>query len=146
MKSHARQVLAENLRALIAADQAGKSPSVRGWALSKKLEPMKVQRATKGSNGASVETLQELADATGRQPWELLVPGMKAPLPGVSAKAAELARLYDEIADKAERQKAYAIARLALTGNIQVETQRQGEEDEPPEPAAPPRPRQPARR
>lgn len=146
MKSHAREVLAENLKALIAADQPGKTPSTRGWAVSKKLEPMKVQRAAKGMNGARVETLQELADAVGRQPWELLVPGMKAPLPGVSAKAAELARLYDEISDKNERRKAYAIARLALTGQIQSDPERRDEEDEPRARAAAPRPKQPANR
>ncbi len=141
MKSHARQVLAENIKALIASDQPGRHPSTRGWAISKKLEPMKVQRVTKGLNGASVETLQELAEAIGRQPWELLVPGMRAPIAGVSPKAAELARLYDEIKDPDERRKAYAIARLALTGQI-PEPDSGDEEPEPPAPASAPRPKQ----
>jgi len=64
-----RKILAENIRALIEKE----SLSVRGWALKHGLQQKAVDRIVKEENAASIDTLDEIADALGLMPWQLLI-------------------------------------------------------------------------
>lgn len=69
-----RAILATNLRRMIGAHApAGTRPSVRAWALSKGLDVRMIDRLTKGEHAITLDKLQEIADACGLKPWQLLL-------------------------------------------------------------------------
>ena len=69
-----RVILAANLKRLIERDTpAGERPSIRGWALSRELDVRLIDRLTKGQHAVTLDKLQEVADACGLQPWQLLL-------------------------------------------------------------------------
>lgn len=115
MGKGARQILAENISALIDRHAAGGRRSIRAWALARPaVDPKVVQRAL-GAHGPTVETIQALADKAGLEPWHLLVDGLDPARPPrigttMSAKALDLARALDAIDDEATRDRAYALA------------------------------------
>jgi hypothetical protein len=64
-----RTILADNLRRMIEAEGS----SVRAWALSRKLDVRLIDRLAKGENAATLDKLEEIAEAIGCKPWHLLL-------------------------------------------------------------------------
>lgn len=64
-----RKILAGNIRALIEREAL----SIRGWALKHGLQQKAIDRIVKEENAASIDTLDEIADALGLMPWQLLI-------------------------------------------------------------------------
>lgn len=80
-----RQVLSENLRALLSSDLEGPrtikevanaSADIRLAGEDMHLSNGKVGRIYKGESGTSVDSLYGLARVFGLEPWQLLVPGL----------------------------------------------------------------------
>lgn len=100
--------LATNLRALIDHQAGG---SVNAWATARKLPQSTINKIANGSRGATVGQLEEIADAIGYAPWQLLHPEF-APAtmpPMMDAHAMRVAAIYAGIADPALKLKAMAI-------------------------------------
>jgi hypothetical protein len=70
-----RAVLAANLLRMIdATSHAGdRKPSIRAWALDRGLDVRMIDRLTKRQHAITLDKLQEIADACGLQPWQLLI-------------------------------------------------------------------------
>mgnify|MGYP001588067162 CR=1 FL=1 len=69
-----RVILAANLKRLIErATPTGERQSIRAWALSRELDVRLIDRLTKGQHAVTLDKLQEIADACGLQPWQLLL-------------------------------------------------------------------------
>lgn len=85
-----RAILAANVRKLIGTD------SVRNWAISRGLDVRLIDRITKGGN-ATLETIDEIAQACGVPAWHLLLPdfepGTKIDTPVTESERALLERL-----------------------------------------------------
>lgn len=93
-----RAILAANINKLIDADlRPGDRRSVRAWALGKGLDVKLVDRLSKGNNAITLDKLQQIADACGVKPWQLLLeefePGQPAEPPITAAERALLRRL-----------------------------------------------------
>ena len=74
-------ILAENINKLIDRDlKPGERRSVRAWAMARELDVRQIDRVTKGQN-IRLETLYEIAQATGLQPWMLLLEDMDPAAP-----------------------------------------------------------------
>lgn len=73
-----RDILATNLRRIINADTSlGAKPSVRAWALGRKLDVRMIDRLVKGEHAITLDKLAEVADACGLKPWHLLLPELE---------------------------------------------------------------------
>jgi hypothetical protein len=93
-----RAILAANINKLIDADlRPGERRSVRAWATGKGLDVKMVDRLSKGAHAITLDKLQELADACGLKPWQLLLeefePGQEAEPPITPGERAILRRL-----------------------------------------------------
>lgn len=76
--------------------------SVRGWAISKKLNQKQIDRIVKAESAISLDTLDELASACGLMPWQLLIPGLDlSNPPHLAVTSTELA-LYQRLKDLAK--------------------------------------------
>lgn len=103
----ARNVLAENLKALMAASTDCKSmPALeRATALrGNKVGKSTIDRAIKGEANLTIDNLEVIAKVFGVDPWQLLVPGMQPKNPPVlrtigAAEEAVYARMR-ELADE----------------------------------------------
>lgn len=99
-----RAILAANINKLIDADlRPGERRSVRAWATGKGLDVKMVDRLSKGSHAITLDKLQELADACGLKPWQLLIddfePGQPADPPMTPGERAILKRLRNLLED-----------------------------------------------
>ena len=73
-----REILASNLRRIIDADTPpGVKPSVRAWAMGRKLDVRMIDRLVKGENAVTLDKLAEIAEACGMKPWHLLLPDLE---------------------------------------------------------------------
>lgn len=72
MQQICRRILADNIKLMIEKRQL----SVRGWALEHNLDPRQMDRLVKRQYSTTVDTLEQIAEAIGVQPWQLLVPNM----------------------------------------------------------------------
>ena len=72
MNLTARRILAANIKRMIEAS----GMSVRRWALQNKLDVRQIDRLTKQEFSSTIDTLTEIAQRIGCQPWQLLVPNM----------------------------------------------------------------------
>lgn len=69
-----RAILARNLNRMIdKATPPGGRRSVRAWALGKGLDVRLIDRLTKGQHAVTLDTLDEIAQAVGLKPWQLLL-------------------------------------------------------------------------
>jgi len=70
-----RAILAANLKRLIdyEAQRLNIEPTVNAWALRRELNVRLIDRLTKAENAVTLDKLQEIADACGLQPWQLLL-------------------------------------------------------------------------
>lgn len=69
-----RATLAANLRRMIAAGTPeGEKPSVNAWAQSKGLSVRLIDRLSKGEHAVTLDKLDEIAEACGLKPWQLLL-------------------------------------------------------------------------
>ncbi len=95
-----RTILAGNIRALIEKEAL----SVRGWALKHGLQQKSIDRIVKEENAASIDTIDEIANAVGLMPWQLLVADLdvtNAPRIAVSEAEIQLvARLKSMLSQK----------------------------------------------
>ena len=91
--SSSRDILARNLRRLIAADEL----SVRAWAMGKGLDVRLIDRLTKGQHAVTLDNLEKIASACGLKPWHLLLedfePGSTPDAPISAEDRALLTRL-----------------------------------------------------
>lgn len=100
-----RATLANNLRKVIERDLgAGARFSVRAWALSKGLDVRLMTRLVNGDHAVTLDKLDEVAQACGVKPWQLLledfdVDGQAEPLPLSDEDRALLRRLRRVIGD-----------------------------------------------
>lgn len=95
MKSTAKQILAANVQAVLA--HAKTNPN--SW-MPTDARRMAVHRAKNGKN-VTIETLQDIADRAGLEPWHLLVPGLDVanpPLVALSEKEREFYAALKEAA------------------------------------------------
>lgn len=67
-----RRILAANIKRMIEKSEM----SVRGWALQNRLDVRQIDRITKQEFATTIDTLTEIAERIGCQPWQLLVPNM----------------------------------------------------------------------
>lgn len=122
MVASLRKTLAENVEKLRAMRQRDTRASVRAFAAGAGLQPMKVGRVLSEKAGATVETVQQLADAFTLQPWQLLVPDfdpLKPPRlaePAFSPRALELATMYDGLQNRGLADAAAAFFEVAALG------------------------------
>lgn len=72
MDKSARATLSANVKKLWAGT------SRRSWAAEKRIDVKTVERAEKdaGGKGVTMQALDDLASASGLEPWQLLVPGL----------------------------------------------------------------------
>jgi hypothetical protein len=73
MDKISRRILADNIDRMV-KKRAG--TSVRAWAMSAGLDVRQIARITRQEHACTVDTLDEIAQAIGCQPWQLLVPNM----------------------------------------------------------------------
>lgn len=72
-KTTLESILAANINKMIDRDlRPGERRSVRAWAIARDLDVRAIDRITKGQN-IRLDTLYEVAQATGLQPWMLLL-------------------------------------------------------------------------
>lgn len=96
MPKKAREVLAENLRAVLAAAQeAGMPPSA--WAKAKQLQRKQVERVSSAAVGCSVDFLDDLARVLQVQPWQLLIPNLDVKKPPLLALTPEDIAKIEEV-------------------------------------------------
>ncbi len=77
-----RITLATNLKRLIEKDTPpGERPSIRAWAIQRELDVRLIDRLTKGQHAVTLDKLQQIADACGLQPWQLLLEEFDASAP-----------------------------------------------------------------
>lgn len=88
MKLTAKQVLAANVGAIL--KHAKSTPN--SW-MNTDAKRMAVHRAKRGHN-ITIDTLQEIADKAGLEPWHLLVPNLDVANPPVFALSEHEKRLY----------------------------------------------------
>lgn len=105
VEKSSRALLAENLKALI--DSLGMTTN--GWAVAKRIGERKAARAASNEADTRLDTLDEIAKAAGRKPWELITP------PGPVAVAqpsdgGDLDYLLTRIGSRERRIVAYALA------------------------------------
>ncbi len=105
VEKSSRVLLAENLKAL--ADEVGMR--INGWAVSRRLNERKAARAANNDTDTRLDTLDEIAKAAHRKPWELISP------PGEIAIAqpsdgGDLDYLLTRIPSRKDRILAYALA------------------------------------
>ena len=93
-----KENLAENIKLMIERSDPAKK-SVRAWAISKKLEQKKVDRVVKAETAVSIDTLDELAAATGLLAWQLLLPGLDPDNPPHIAITESEVNLYKRLKD-----------------------------------------------
>lgn len=123
MKSRARQTLADNINRLVDHHCHGKRRSVRAWALAQGIDPKVAHRAL-GETGATVETLQMIADALDIEPWHLLYPGLapgKIPVPPtVSPRTMAIAKALDVIQQEPVRSRTLEVVEkvIELGGSV----------------------------
>jgi transcriptional regulator with XRE-family HTH domain len=108
--------------------QRDKETSRRNWALSKGVPVKTLERIEKASNAITLDSLDELADAVGVEPWQLITP---LP-PEIAEIAAQLNRITDPMA------KRIAIAQCAAAAFAEVEEPPAGTEEVPSAPAPAP--------
>ena len=93
MDKISRRILADNIGRMIEKSRG----SVRGWALSNKLDPRQIDRLTKREFATTVDTLDEIAEAIGVQPWQLLVPNMNPDSPPLLVMSKTERELFQRI-------------------------------------------------
>lgn len=74
MDKVSRRILADNVGRMIERSKT----SVRAWAMNNGLDVRKIDRLTKKEYSTTLDTLDEIAQAIGVQPRQLLVPHMDA--------------------------------------------------------------------
>ncbi len=83
--SASRAILARNLLRRIDADTPrGQRTSIRAWALGKGLDVRLIHRIAKREHAVSIDTLEQIAEALGLQPWHLLLEDLE---PGATPDA-----------------------------------------------------------
>jgi hypothetical protein len=93
-----RAILAANLLRMIeAASRTGERPSLRAWSLAKGLNVRMIDRLTKKQHAITLDKLQELADACGLQPWQLLIEDLDPHNPPEATVTAEDRALLDRL-------------------------------------------------
>lgn len=99
-----RAVLSANLSRMIEAETPrGARPSIRAWAMSKELDVRLITRLVNKKNAVTLDTLQELADALGLEPWHLLLPDLEpgsTPSPPITTAERKLLSRLRDILDK----------------------------------------------
>lgn len=99
-----RAVLAANLSRMIEAQTPrGARPAIRAWAMSKGLDVRLITRLGNKKNAVNLDTLQELADALGLEPWHLLLPNLEpgsTPAPPITPAERKLLSRLRDILDK----------------------------------------------
>ena len=93
MDKISRRILADNIGRMIQKSGA----SVRGWAMSNKLDVRQIDRLTKKQFATTVDTLDEIAAAIGVQPWQLLVPNMTTENPPLLVMSPTERELYERV-------------------------------------------------
>ena len=93
MSEATRRILGDNLKRMIEAHGG----SVLPWANAHKLKQRSIDRLIKSENAATVDTLEEIAEAVGLQAWQLLVPDLDLRNPPVLSPGREERELYDRI-------------------------------------------------
>lgn len=73
MDKIARRILALNIQRMM---DAANAKSVRQWAMGNGLDTRQIDRILKGQHAVTLDTLDLIAEKTGCQPWQLLVPNM----------------------------------------------------------------------
>lgn len=101
---------AKNVSDLIAS----KGESVLGWCKRNKkygLVQSRVNRGLNGTNDISLETVQQIADATGYEPWQLFHPDFKpgSHPPMMDAETMRVAAIFANIKNDHNRRVARAI-------------------------------------
>ena len=72
--SDLRAIVALNVQRMIDAETPkGARPSVRAWAMARGLNVRLIDRLVKREHAVTLDTLQEIADACGLKPWQLLL-------------------------------------------------------------------------
>jgi hypothetical protein len=109
-----RMVLSTNLRTLMGAVPALGTIKKVADASASKLSNGKVGRIYAASHTTDIDTLQDLADLFGVQPWQLLVPDLKPQaLPKGSKEAlllpSDIAKLVLALQDLPEKQRAWVL-------------------------------------
>ena len=93
-----RAILAANLSRMIdAASRNGERQSLRAWALAKGLNVRMIDRLTKKQHAITLDKLQEIADACGLQPWQLLIEDLDPQNPPEATVTAEDRALLDRL-------------------------------------------------
>lgn len=64
-----RKILADNIQAMISKEGV----SLNSWSKSKQLQQRQIDRLVKSEHAVSLDTLDEIANALGLMPWQLLV-------------------------------------------------------------------------
>lgn len=93
-----KKILAENIRALI--DKSGLT--VRGWAISNKLDQRKIDRIVKQDNAVSLDSLDEIADRLGLASWQLICAWVDDQPPHLAITETEL-KLYARLKELSGR-------------------------------------------
>jgi hypothetical protein len=93
-----RGILAANLSRMIDASSRNRQrPSLRAWALAKGLNVRMIDRLTKRQHAITLDKLQEIADACGLQPWQLLIEDLDPHNPPEATVTAEDRALLDRL-------------------------------------------------
>lgn len=88
MKPSTKAILADNVRKILQRDDANPTSWTKSAAQKKA-----VQRILAGHN-AELETIEEIAELAGLQPWQLLFPDLDVANPPVFALSEHEKRLY----------------------------------------------------
>lgn len=100
--------LATNLRRLIEHQCGG---SVNAWCARWKLPQSTINKLCRGTRDATVSVLENIGDATGYEPWQLLHPDFDPVTmpPMMDARAMRVAAIYAGITDQRDRDRAESI-------------------------------------
>ena len=101
-----RVTLSRNLQKLIeAASPPGERMSARAWALSRGLEVRMISRFINQENSATLDYIDKIAEATGLQPWHLLLEDLDPAHPPEAPLTEEDRELLARIKRLVERPK-----------------------------------------
>lgn len=109
-------VLAVNLRQLVAHQSGG---SVNAWSARHKLPQSTINKICTGQRSATLTVLEQIEDATGYAPWQLLHPDfdpVKMP-PMMDDRAMRVAAIYANITDSRDKDRAEAIMEQFAPGD-----------------------------
>jgi transcriptional regulator with XRE-family HTH domain len=95
LRKTSSEVLAVNIAALRQRPGMPKTQADIAIATNGAMDQSTVGRTLRAKNAISIDKLDGLAPAFGVLPWQLLVPGLRTGAEGLSAKALEVAVLFD---------------------------------------------------